>query len=79
MILSLVVVLFFCTFVVAAEPRFYQLPKHGNIYVIAHRGVHHGIPENTLPAYQKAIELGADFVEIDVRTTSKSSLRKGWV
>lgn len=38
-------------------------------YVIAHRGVHVGIPENTLPAYQKAIDLGCDFVEIDARTT----------
>ncbi|HOV75198.1 MAG TPA: glycerophosphodiester phosphodiesterase family protein [Candidatus Hydrogenedentes bacterium] len=44
-------------------------PKQGGVYVIAHRGVHDGIPENTLPAYKKAIEIGADFVEIDVRTT----------
>jgi glycerophosphoryl diester phosphodiesterase len=43
-------------------------PKHG-VYVVAHRGVHTGIPENTLAAYQKAIELGCDFVEIDVRTS----------
>lgn len=43
-------------------------PKYG-VYVIAHRGVHQGIPENSLPAYQKAIDLGCDFVEIDVRTT----------
>lgn len=46
-----------------------QPPKNGNTYVIAHRGVHIGIPENTLPAYQKAIDLGCDFVEIDVRST----------
>lgn len=44
-------------------------PKNGTIYVIAHRGAHIGIPENSLPAYQKAIDLGCDFVEIDVRTT----------
>jgi|GEM_PF-3563182 len=44
-------------------------PKNGNTYVIAHRGAHVGIPENSLPAYQKAIDLGCDFVEIDVRTT----------
>lgn len=42
---------------------------NNKIYVIAHRGVHTGIPENSLPAYQKAIELGCDFVEIDIRTT----------
>ena len=43
-------------------------PKNG-VYVIAHRGAHNGIPENSLAAYRKAIDLGCDFVEIDVRTT----------
>jgi glycerophosphoryl diester phosphodiesterase len=42
---------------------------HYGIYVIAHRGAHHGMPENSIPAYRKAIELGCDFVEIDIRTT----------
>jgi glycerophosphoryl diester phosphodiesterase len=42
--------------------------KNG-LYVVAHRGAHIGIPENSLPAYQKAIDLGCDFIEIDVRTT----------
>ena len=53
----------------AAGPRDFRPPKNGGVYVIAHRGAHVGIPENTLAAYRKAIELGADFVEIDVRTT----------
>ncbi|MBI4559865.1 MAG: glycerophosphodiester phosphodiesterase family protein [Candidatus Hydrogenedentes bacterium] len=44
-------------------------PKQGGVYVVAHRGAHQDIPENTLAAYQKAIEIGVDFVEIDVRTT----------
>jgi glycerophosphoryl diester phosphodiesterase len=44
-------------------------PNNGNTFVIAHRGVHIGIPENTIAAYKKAIELGCDFVEIDVRVT----------
>ena len=44
-------------------------PRHGEVYVIAHRGAHKGIPENTLAAYRNAIALGVDFVEIDVRTT----------
>jgi glycerophosphoryl diester phosphodiesterase len=35
-----------------------------------HRGANRYAPENTLPAFQKAIRLGADFVEFDVRTTS---------
>ena len=44
-------------------------PKHRNIFVVAHRGAHDGVPENTLAAYRRAIELDCDFVEIDVRTT----------
>ncbi|MFA6240606.1 MAG: glycerophosphodiester phosphodiesterase family protein [Candidatus Hydrogenedentales bacterium] len=59
-----------CSALVLAAPQsVLPPPKNGNVYVVAHRGAHQGIPENTLPAYQKAIDLGADFVEIDVRTT----------
>ena len=47
----------------------FRKPRHGNTYVIAHRGAHVGIPENSLAAIQKAIELGCDFVEIDTRMT----------
>ena len=35
-----------------------------------HRGASRYAPENTLPAFEKAIRMGADFVEFDVRTTS---------
>lgn len=49
-------------------------PKNGNTYVVAHRGAHIGIPENTLPAFQKAIDLACDFVEIDVRETKDGEL-----
>lgn len=38
--------------------------------VSAHRGASHDAPENTLAAFAKAIDLGADFLEIDVRTTA---------
>jgi glycerophosphoryl diester phosphodiesterase len=48
-------------------------PRYGT-YVIAHRGAHKNIPENTLAAYQKAIDLGCDFVEIDTRTTSDGGI-----
>ncbi|UCC98907.1 MAG: glycerophosphodiester phosphodiesterase family protein [Phycisphaerales bacterium] len=44
-------------------------PRHGDVYVVAHRGAHIGIPENTLAAYEAAIEMGVDFVEVDLRTT----------
>ena len=46
----------------AAEP--------GKIVVIAHRGEHLHHPENTMPAFQAAIDAGADYFELDVRTTS---------
>ena len=35
--------------------------------VIAHRGASFELPENTLPAFERAIELGADYIEFDVR------------
>ena len=47
--------------------EYFSPPKNGKTYVIAHRGVHNGIPENSLAAYQKAIDLGCDLIEIDVR------------
>ena len=58
----------------ANEPAYSKPPNHGGVYVIAHRGAHTEIPENTLASYRRAIELGADFVEIDLRTTSDGQL-----
>lgn len=37
--------------------------------VWAHRGASGYAPENTLPAFQKAIEMGADGIELDVQLT----------
>ena len=34
--------------------------------MIAHRGASYDRPENTLPAFELAIEMGADYVELDV-------------
>ena len=34
--------------------------------VIAHRGASYDLPENTLPAFERAIEVGADYIEFDV-------------
>jgi glycerophosphoryl diester phosphodiesterase len=39
-------------------------------WVIAHRGASLEAPENTLPAFERAIGLGADLIEVDVRQTS---------
>jgi glycerophosphoryl diester phosphodiesterase len=43
-----------------------QLPRP---LVIAHRGASGYRPENTLPAYELAIEQGADMIEIDLHRT----------
>lgn len=37
--------------------------------VVAHRGVAEQAPENTLPAFLRALAVGADAVELDVRLT----------
>jgi glycerophosphoryl diester phosphodiesterase len=42
--------------------------------VIAHRGASSDIAEHTLPAYQRAIEIGADGLECDVRLTRDGHL-----
>ena len=42
--------------------------------VIAHRGASWDEPENTLPAFRRAIEVGADYAELDVRATRDGRL-----
>ena len=42
--------------------------------IVAHRGDLSRAPENTLPAFQRARELGADGVELDVRLTRDGRL-----
>ncbi len=41
---------------------------------IAHRGASGHAPENTWPAFRKAVELGVDIVELDVRRTRDHEL-----
>jgi glycerophosphoryl diester phosphodiesterase len=49
-----------------AQPR--------QVVAISHRGEHLLHPENTLVAYQEAIRVGADYFEVDVRTTADGQL-----
>lgn len=39
------------------------------LVIVAHRGANHLAPENTIAATQKCVDLGVDYVEIDVRTS----------
>ena len=41
-----------------------------SVEIVAHRGASNEDPENTLAAFNRAIELGADAIECDVRLTS---------
>ncbi len=45
-----------------------------NILLIAHRGASNIAPENTLKAFQKAIDLKADYVEFDVHQSMDGEL-----
>lgn len=42
--------------------------------VHAHRGMGHGPGENTLAAFRKAVEIGADVLELDLQVTKDSQL-----
>lgn len=62
---------------------FYDIVRNGSplaymnldmIHVTSHRGFSAGVPENTLPAIERAIEEQADFVEVDVRMTKDREL-----
>ena len=43
-------------------------------WVIAHRGASADERENTLPAFERAISVGADFVELDVQVSADGAL-----
>ncbi len=44
------------------------------IQVIAHRGAHEDHPQNSIAAYEAAIHLGCDYIEVDLRTTPEGRL-----
>ena len=52
----------------------YWTQSKDNIYVAAHRGWSTVYPENTLLAFKKAIEIGVDQIETDVRITRDGEL-----
>lgn len=65
--------LFVCTSKINAQTAAIPESKHKFI-VIAHRGDHVEVPENTIAAYENAIKNNVDYVEIDLRTTKDSVL-----
>jgi glycerophosphoryl diester phosphodiesterase len=69
-ILKLLIGSTFASGVVLAQTAWSPQEDGTKIKVIAHRGEHLHHPENTMPAFQAAIDAGADYFELDVRTTS---------
>jgi glycerophosphoryl diester phosphodiesterase len=42
--------------------------------VVGHRGASAGMPENTMPSFERAVEMGADAIELDVHLTADGQL-----
>ncbi len=64
--------------VLATAISFFGIKKIANsthkIKKIGHRGAAGYCPENTFPSYDRALEMGADFIEIDVQLTKDKKL-----
>lgn len=65
----LAIVMAFATVARAAEPIETKRPNI-DVIKVAHRGASKFAPENTVPAIQKALELGMNYIEVDVRYTT---------
>lgn len=61
--------LLFCFTLVFSQQKAPLPETKYKLVVIAHRGDHHKVPENTLESIKAAIKSGADYVEIDLRTS----------
>jgi glycerophosphoryl diester phosphodiesterase len=65
-VIKLTLLLVVTIFPAAAQTR--------HVVAISHRGEHLQRPENTMPAFQEAIRVGADFIEVDVQTSADGKL-----
>jgi glycerophosphoryl diester phosphodiesterase len=63
-----------CALALLAGLRLPLTAQTRKVVAISHRGEHLERPENTIPAFQEAIRVGADFFELDVQTTSDGKL-----
>jgi glycerophosphoryl diester phosphodiesterase len=55
-------------------PGFAWVASAKRIQVYAHRGVRAFAPENTMPAYQAALRIGADWIDMDVVLTKENEV-----
>lgn len=65
---------FYFSFESNAQHISYQNNQINNLLISAHRGNASLAPENTLAAFKNALQAGAHFIEVDVRTTNDSVL-----
>jgi glycerophosphoryl diester phosphodiesterase len=54
--------------------RFIMWGKHDGIQLTAHRGIKGLIPENTIPSFRAALDLGVDVLEYDVHMSRDREL-----
>ena len=57
-----------------SEKSIQTLTRSALTQIVAHRGASREAPENTLAAFAKAIEIGADMIEFDVRRAADGRL-----
>ncbi len=50
------------------------IQERGRIWVVGHRGAMGHRPENTIASFEHALELGADWIELDVHLTRDGAL-----
>jgi glycerophosphoryl diester phosphodiesterase len=75
-IFSLTAILFMSMFTVpvVATSEMLTMQQQQQIVNVAHRGASGHAPENTLSAFDKALEMKADYIEIDVQMTQDGEL-----
>lgn len=61
---------------IRAYPKVFPQPltDAGDIWVIAHRGASKSAPENTLSAFQMAMDQGSDMIELDIRLSQDGQI-----
>src|SRR5664279_4518632 len=74
-IMLVLIILFACSISNNGQTNVTGLPESKHTFiVIAHRGDHTQVPENTIAAFNEGIKNGVDYVEMDLRTTKDSVL-----
>src|ERR671938_442670 len=48
--------------------------ERGRVWVVGHRGAMGHCPENTLASFERGLELGADWIEVDVHLSRDGAL-----